>query len=156
MVRITFAEKAPSARSSLVQHAIAPGIWWAVRNRVLNDVDVDPGSIARAKTFLRRPINDFFNSEIWTFGMLAVKQRCRNPDFVSDFELGLRRYPRRHAMYRNLVARKIQSRHLSPSFESNEFRSPGPSEANQPACTSLRSSLVVRVDFARRKPTGTT
>jgi hypothetical protein len=87
MFRITFSKKTAATVCSLIQHAVSPGIWRAIRNTMLDNMNVHSGPERAVKILPADTLNYFLDRKIglpWPF----VMEKCGgDPNLVGDFEL---------------------------------------------------------------------
>src|SRR5579859_1837672 len=75
MIGVSFAEEAAPSGASLKQHSVTCWVGRSIRHAMLDDMDVDAGSIYLPDPFPYNPFNDFLHSEVRLFGPLFMKEK---------------------------------------------------------------------------------
>jgi hypothetical protein len=85
---VSSAKEAPSAFGCFEEHPISSRVWLAVGDAMENDVNINTGTQGFMEAFATSAVNDFVDQKIGSLRMLTMKERCGNPNLISDFDLG--------------------------------------------------------------------
>src|SRR5712692_7596591 len=88
MIGVALAKKAPASFCGLEKHAVTARIRRAIGDAMLHYVNINTGSKRLVEALAAGARDDFFDGEVGSLGVFAVKERSGNPNFIGHFDLG--------------------------------------------------------------------
>jgi hypothetical protein len=88
MINVTLSIEPAAAFCRFIEHTVAAWIRRPIGDAVQHDVNINTGTQRFVEAFAAGAINYFFNQEIGSLGVFAMKECGGNPNFIGDFDFG--------------------------------------------------------------------